>query len=336
MGPYPRRLIPSCDPRWTLRLEGTSHLPGLAAVSSKDLGLGPPLKHPSPSRPRESLPFGRSSLLLLLSPPTLFWVRREFWAPASQGLSARWLRGRSGFEAARRRRMNPNTRRAGPTKKPPGPAPTRRDAARGAPCGVAARRRCTVPARIAFLAAPCVASPRAGVAPEILGEPEPEDLLLRHALRCGVLEVHPSTTRPRPARLPCIAGSGPRRALCALAAQPERIQGGPAKACEPKHTESRANKEAARPRANPEGRRPRGALLRCGASPMHRPARIAFLAAPCIASPGAGVAREILRGPEPLPDPRGTPPSEAKLRKANHSRWIGSQLGMREPGLWIS
>ena len=37
--------------------------------------------------------------------------------------------------------MNTNTRRAGPTKKAPGPAPTRRDAARGARCRVAARLR---------------------------------------------------------------------------------------------------------------------------------------------------------------------------------------------------
>ncbi len=142
---------------------------------------------------------------------------------------------------------------------------------------------------------------------------------------------------------PRVLGSGFPRALGALAARPERIRGGPAKACEPKHTESRANKEAARPRANPEGRRPRGALLRCGSSPMHRSARIAFLAAPCIASPRAGVAPEILRGPEPLPDPRGTPPSLAPLVKAippgRMSNWYktaweawGVSRARRKPG----
>ena len=82
---------------------------------------------------------------------------------APGGLSARCSQGRDVFEAARQ--GVPGARREGPTKKAPGPGATRRDAAPGARCCVAARRRCAQ--GICLLAASCIASPGAGVAPEI-------------------------------------------------------------------------------------------------------------------------------------------------------------------------
>ena len=121
---------------------------------------------------------------------------------------------------------------------------------------------------------------------------------LRHCSPVRILCVH--SVRVRCDRLAFLAeGSGPRRALSALAARPGWIQGGATEACEHKHTPRSANAEDAWPRANPEGRRGRGALRCCGSSPMHRSARIAFLTAPSPAHPDAGVALEILSGAGP-------------------------------------